>query len=171
MPPGRPFNAPGASLVDDYVVYALDASPSGVRLLSLHTGADPQPGTRVRILGVPDSMPQDEDDLFGSIEEVTSERISVDLDVPYDLRGWGGAPVVDANSDAVLGMLQAYFPRGSTSRVIASPIATRCASRSTVARAGASPTSEHPSPCAARRGRPRARLARSGGSTRSATAR
>ncbi len=123
VPPGRPFNAPGASLVDDYVVYALDARPSGVRLLSLHTGADPQPGTRVRILGVPDSMPQDEDDLFGSIEEVTSERISVDLDVPYDLRGWGGAPVVDANSDAVLGMLQAYFPRGSTSRVIASPIA------------------------------------------------
>jgi len=123
VPPGRPFDSAGASLADDFVVYALDAPPKGVRLLSLQAGAAPEAGTRVRILGVPDAVPADEDDLFGSVVETTPERMDVDLDVPYDLRGWGGAPVVDADSGAVVGMLQAYFPRGSTSRVIVSPIA------------------------------------------------
>ena len=122
VPPGRPFDAPGASLADDYVVYALDTPPVGVRLLSLDSGPAPQPGRRVRVLGVPETSTDDEDDVFGTVVETTADRIDVDLDVPYDLRGWGGAPVVDANSGAVVGMLQAYFPRGSTSRVIASPI-------------------------------------------------
>src|SRR5262245_21173470 len=49
VPPGRPFNAPGATLFDDYVVYALDAAPQGVRLLQLE--AEPvQPEPRVPIL-------------------------------------------------------------------------------------------------------------------------
>ena len=123
VPPGRPFDEAGASLADDFVVYALDSPPRGIRLLSLDKGGIPEPGTRVQILGVPDATPDDEDALFGSVVETTAERIDIDLDVPYDLRGWGGAPAINANSGAVLGMLQAYFPRGSTSRVIVSPIA------------------------------------------------
>src|SRR5262245_14688392 len=60
VPPGRPFNAPGATLFDDYVVYALDAAPQGVRLLQLET--EPvQPEARVRILGVADGSRHDED--------------------------------------------------------------------------------------------------------------
>lgn len=122
VPPGRPFNAPGASLSDDYVAYSLDTKPQGVRLLSLAGDPGPPVGARVRILGVPSSLPRDEDDLFGVVRKNEDDRIEVDLDVPYDLRGWGGAPVLADASDSVVGMLQAHFPSGSTSRVIVSPI-------------------------------------------------
>jgi hypothetical protein len=121
VPPGRPFNEPGASLSDDFVIYALDAPPEGVRLLQLSSGTV-RPGSRVQLLGIPASMPHDEDDLFGKVAEVSPERIEVDLDVSYDLRGWGGAPVLDEATGKVVGVLQAYFPRGSTSRVIIAPI-------------------------------------------------
>ncbi len=120
-PPGRPFNAPGATLFDDYVVYALDAAPQGVRLLQLE--AEPvQPETRVRILGIAEGSRHDEDDLFGRVAEVSPSRIEVDLDVGDDLRGWGGAPVLALESGRVIGMLQAYLPRGATARVSVSPI-------------------------------------------------
>lgn len=119
--PGRPFNTAGASLSDDYVVYALDQPPQGVRLLPLATST-PEPKGRVRLLGIPSSKREDEQVLYGGIAEASPERIEVDLDSPHDLRGWGGAPVLDEASGAVIGMLQAYFPRGSTSRVIVSPI-------------------------------------------------
>src|SRR5262245_60991941 len=121
VPPGRPFNAPGATLFDDYVVYALDAAPQGVRLLQLE--AEPvQPESRVRILGVADGSRHDEDDLFGRVAEVSPSRIEVDLDVGDDLRGWGGAPVLSLQSGRVIGILQAYLPRGATARVSVSPI-------------------------------------------------
>jgi hypothetical protein len=123
VPPGRPFDQPGAGLPGDYVVYALDSKPAGVRLLALEPSDGVQIGTRVQLLGVPSSIPHDEDDLFGRVVKASPDRIEVDLDVPYDLRGWGGAPVLDERSHRVIGMLQAYFPRGSTSRVILSPIA------------------------------------------------
>ena len=42
--------------------------------------------------------------------------------MPYDLRGWGGAPVLLDSNQRVIGMLQAHFPQGSTTRVIVSPI-------------------------------------------------
>jgi len=121
-PPGRPFNAPGAGLPDDFVVYALESEPVGVRLLALEPSDKVQTGTRVQLLGVPSAIPHDEDDLFGRVTTASPDRIEVDLDVPYDLRGWGGAPVLDERSRRVIGILQAYFPRGSTSRVIVSPI-------------------------------------------------
>jgi hypothetical protein len=123
VPPGRPFNAPGAGLPDDYVVYALDSKPAGVRLLALEPSDKVRTGTRVQLLGVPSAIPHDEDDLFGRVAKASPDRIEVDLDVPYNLRGWGGAPVLDEGSHRVIGMLQAYFARGSTSRVIVSPIA------------------------------------------------
>jgi len=121
--PGRPFNAPGAGLPDDYVVYALDREPAGVRLLALEPSDTVRTGTRVQLLGVPSSIPHDEDDVFGRVVTASSDRIEVDLDVPYNLRGWGGAPVLDERSHRVIGILQAYFSQGSTSRVILSPIA------------------------------------------------
>jgi hypothetical protein len=123
VPPGRPFNAPGAGLPDDFVVYALDREPVGVRLLALEPSDTVRTGTRVQLLGVPSAIPHDEDDLFGRVVTASPDRIEVDLDVPYNLRGWGGAPVLDERSRRVIGILQAYFPRGSTSRIIASPIA------------------------------------------------
>jgi hypothetical protein len=121
-PPGRPFNAPGATLFDDYVIYALDAAPKGVRLLEL----DPEPTVpeaRVRILGVPSGSQSDQTELFGRVAEVSPSRIEVDLDVGDDLRGWGGAPVVSQDTGRVIGVLQAYWPRGTTARVSVSPIA------------------------------------------------
>ena len=121
-PPGRPFNAPGATLFDDYVVYALDAAPKGVRLLEL----DPEPvapEARVLILGIPAKGQREQAELFGRVAEVSPSRIEVDLDVGDDLRGWGGAPVVSRDSGRVIGILQAYWPRGSTARVSVSPIA------------------------------------------------
>ncbi|HZO09591.1 MAG TPA: vWA domain-containing protein [Myxococcota bacterium] len=120
--PGRPYYATGASLFDDYVVFALDAAPKGVRLLQL----EPEPvlpETRVRILGVPEKGPHDEDDLFGRVAEVSPSRIEIDLDVSQDLRGWGGAPVLSQASGKVIGILQAFWPQGSTARVGVSPIA------------------------------------------------
>src|SRR5262245_52144018 len=103
VPPGRPYYATGASLFDDYVVYALDAAPKGVRLLQLE--AEPvAPETRVRILGIPSQGPHDEDDLFGRVVEASPSRIEVDLDVSQDLRGWGGAPVLSQASGKVIGI-------------------------------------------------------------------
>src|SRR5262245_11252304 len=120
-PPGRPYYAAGASPFADYLVFALDAAPKGVRLLQLEP-EPPQPEARVRILGVP-ATGHDEDDVFGRIAEVSPSRIQVDLDVSEDLRGWGGAPVLSQASGKVIGILQAFYPQGSTARVSVSPIA------------------------------------------------
>ncbi len=120
IPPGRPFNAPGATLLDDYVAYSLDAPPIGVSLLALSNGAVER-GARVKLLGVPAGSPHDEDDLFGRVVEVSTTHITVDLDVPHDLKGWGGAPVLSDATRQVIGILQASSP-ASASRVIVSPI-------------------------------------------------
>ena len=87
--PGRPFNAPGASLKEDYVVYALEASPVGVAPLEAEREEKLETGARVRMLGIPVSLPQSQDHVFGKLVSITPERLEVELDVPYDLRGWG----------------------------------------------------------------------------------
>jgi hypothetical protein len=122
LPPGRPFNAPGASLQDDYVVYALEAKPTGIAPLEAEREATLEPGARVRMLGVPPSLPQNQDAVFGRLVSVTPERLEIELDVPYDLRGWGGAPVLLDSSQRVIGMLQAHYPQGATTRLIVSPL-------------------------------------------------
>jgi len=119
--PGKPFNAAGASLPDDFVVYSLERAPEGVRLLSLEKRPDLAPGGWVEILGVPSSGGVDEERLRGKVVEVTGERIDVELAKAYDLRGWGGAPVLDARTKGVVGILQAYFPQGEKARVIVAP--------------------------------------------------
>jgi hypothetical protein len=89
-PPGKPFSSKDAVLRDDFMLFALDMKPTGVRILQ----ADTQPiqsviGARVRILGVPAGMAADEDDIFGTVQTADDGRIEVRLDAPADLRGWG----------------------------------------------------------------------------------
>lgn len=121
-PAGRPFSAPGGTVRGDYLLFALDAAPEGVRVLSPDARESPERGERVRILGVPSQIPQDEDDLFGEVHAVGPERIEVDLDAPADLRGWGGAPVLRHPSGEVIGMLQAAQPVSGTLRLVVSPV-------------------------------------------------
>lgn len=119
-PPGLPFSAPGGTLRDDLVLFALDSPPSGVRLLE--PGSTPDQGARVTLLGVPNAVPRDQDDVFGRVIAASDERIEIELDVMTDLRGWGGAPVLDGDG-RVVGVLQAAWPSGTTLRVAAAPIA------------------------------------------------
>jgi len=120
--PGHSFKDPGATLRDDFIVFALDAPPFGIRVLELDTDDSDLDGSRVRILGVPAAIPQDEDDLFGRVREVSDTRIEVELDVPVDLRGWGGAPVLRHPEGKVVGILEAAWPEGNTLRLGAAPI-------------------------------------------------
>lgn len=120
--PGRPFAASGSSLVDDYLLFALDTKPDGARVLTLAPeGADLE-GRRVRILGVPAAIPQDEDDIFGTVHSVSDTRIEVDLDVPVDLRGWGGAPVLRHPEGDVAGILEAAWPDANRLRLGVAPM-------------------------------------------------
>lgn len=121
--PGRSFKDPGATLRDDFVVFALDAPPSGIRALELDSDPSDLDGARVRILGVPAAIPQDEDDIFGRVRAASETRIEVELDVPVDLRGWGGAPVLRHPQEKVVGILEAAWPEGSTLRLGAAPVA------------------------------------------------
>jgi len=121
--PGHSFRDPGATLRDDFIVFALDAPPFGIRILEPDTDGSDLDGSRVRILGVPASIPQDEDDLFGRVRAVSDARIEVELDVPADLRGWGGAPVLRHPEGKVVGILEAAWPEGNTLRLGAAPIA------------------------------------------------
>ncbi|HKJ23216.1 MAG TPA: VWA domain-containing protein [Myxococcota bacterium] len=119
--PGTPFRAKGGSLRSDFVVFALDIAPVGVDVLEPARGRL-RTGTRVRLLGVPNAIAQDEDDLYGSVVEVGDDRIEVDLDVAGDLRGWGGAPVLVAETGQVIGILEGAWPIGGTYRVGVAPL-------------------------------------------------
>ncbi|MCP5066584.1 MAG: VWA domain-containing protein [bacterium] len=121
--PGRPFSEAGATLAEDYLIFALDSSPRGVEILE----ADVEPAAslideRVRILGVPATRPKDQDDLYGTVREVENGRLEVELDVPADLRGWGGAPVLRHPEGSVVGILQALWPEGDSLRLGVGPI-------------------------------------------------
>jgi len=121
VPPGRPFSLPGATLRDDFVVYALDAPSKEVSALE----ADPdavKPGERVAVLGVTERGRRDEDDRFGSVVTSTPTRLEVDLDLPESLRGWGGAPILRVSSGRVIGIVEAHVSQGGASRVFAAPI-------------------------------------------------
>ena len=50
--PGRPFHDPGATLRDDYVIFALDVKPAEMRVLEPAAQA-PRLGARVEVLGIP----------------------------------------------------------------------------------------------------------------------
>jgi hypothetical protein len=109
-------------LREDIVVFTLDAPPEGARSLAPAAPGEAREGERVRLLGVPAMVPQDEDDLFGRVVRVDATRLEVDLDVKADLRGWGGAPVLSAKSGRVLGLLEAAMPSSGTLRLGVAPI-------------------------------------------------
>lgn len=121
VPPGRPFSDPGSSLREDFVVFRLDGPPEGARRLQAEARV-PAQGERVRLLGIPLSIQADEDDIYGRVLRASETRIEIDLDVPYDLRGWGGAPVLSYETGKVIGILQAAWPTESTLRVAATPM-------------------------------------------------
>ncbi|MCP5069451.1 MAG: VWA domain-containing protein [bacterium] len=115
--PGRAYHAPGGTLRDDYLVFSLTAPPPvGVHVLEAAAGL-PTRGDRIRILGVGETDP-----ILGTIANGDSERIEIDLDGLPDLRGWGGAPVLEAETDRVVGLLQAAWPVGGGWRVGVGPI-------------------------------------------------
>jgi hypothetical protein len=120
--PGRPFGAPGATLRDDYLVYSLDSAPTGMQVLRPAPNP-PRLRARVRLVGVPDHGRRDREAVMGWVVAASEDRIEVDLDRYRDLRGWGGAPVVDPRSGRVYGLLEAHVPQGETSRIFAAPIA------------------------------------------------
>jgi hypothetical protein len=120
-PPGRPFSAQGGTVRDDFLVFALDLKPDRVRVLEPDP-ALPATRRRVQILGVPAQIQADEDSVFGEVVSATEEKIEIALDAPVDLRGWGGAPVLDHGSKKVIGILEAAWPKDGTLHVAAAPI-------------------------------------------------
>ena len=135
VPPGRSFSEDGATLREDYLVFALDAPIEGARALV----PDPAPpdsltGRRVRVLGVPSKIAQNEDDLWGTVERGDRDSIDVRLDVPHDLRGWGGAPVV--LGERVIGLVEAAYPDAGTYRLGVAPIGGIVEALRTPAQAG-----------------------------------
>jgi len=120
-PPGRPLSAPGGTVRDDFLIFALDLAPQRVRVLEPDPTL-PEARRRVQILGVPAQIPADEDGLFGTVVSASEERIEVELDAAADLRGWGGAPVLDHGSKKVIGILEAVWPKGGTFHVAVAPI-------------------------------------------------
>ena len=120
--PGRPFDAPGSSLRDDFAVYALETPPAGVRLLEPEMGGALARGSRVRLPGPAPGGPSGRDSLRGSVVRVTHSRIEVDLDLPRDLRGWGGAPVLSGRTGRVVGILEAHWRTGASTRIGVAPI-------------------------------------------------
>jgi len=119
--PGRPFYEPGATAADDYAVLALEAAPAGLRVLEPAV-ALPAPGDRVRLVGLPPRGTARQTELAGRVAHADAGEIAVDLDAPFDLRGWGGAPVLDA-SGRVLGLLQSARPgAGGRTRLGVGPV-------------------------------------------------
>jgi len=120
--PGRAFHAPGASARDDFLIFALEAPPQGVRLLEPAREL-PELGTRVFVLGIREGPLASEVRLAGTVVKSAPGAIEVDLDAPADLRGWGGAPVLLADGARVIGLLQAAWPSGHLIRSSVGPIA------------------------------------------------
>jgi hypothetical protein len=120
--PGKPFSAKGGTLRDDFLVFALDLAPRGVRTLPLCQSDCAKVGQRVRVLGAPASGAADEDDYFGRITKAADDELEVELDVPADLRGFGGGPVLRQPGGDVIGILQAQWPDNDGLRLGVAPI-------------------------------------------------
>jgi hypothetical protein len=118
--PGRAYHRPGASLRDDFVVFALEAAPRGMRRLEPAATRPPR-GERVRILGMPPEGGADVV-LTGTVARSEEDAIEVDLARRPDLRGWGGAPVLAEESGRVVGLLQSAWPQGEGLRLGVAPI-------------------------------------------------
>jgi len=122
VPPGRPFSLPDASLRGDFVVYLLASPPQGVRVLRAVERPQVETGARVRVLGPPAKGRRDERDVYGTVVAASPDRLEVDLDLEQSLDGWGGAPVVLADGELVVGLVEAAVPGAQAPRVLAAPI-------------------------------------------------
>ena len=122
VPPGRPFSAPDGTLREDFAVFLLASAPQGVRALEAEARPQLAAGARVRLLGPPSRGRRDEQDAFGTVAAATAERIEIDLDLARSLEGWGGAPVLAADTDRVVGLVEAAVPGADGTRVLAAPI-------------------------------------------------
>jgi hypothetical protein len=123
--PGIPFNAPGGTVAGDFFIYALDSAPNGVRILGIETApklAALKQGDAVQILGIPAKGGDNEVVLRGEISEASPKQILLNLEGPFDLRGWGGAPVIATASGRVIGIVQASVSRASTPQLTVGPI-------------------------------------------------
>lgn len=120
--PGIPFSQAGSKLDRDFLVFALDRAPTGVRTLTLCSRDCAPTGRRVRILGAPASGSSDEEDVFGTVAKAEPDALEVALDVPADLRGWGGAPVLGLPGEEVIGLLEAQWPGEDGLRLGVAPI-------------------------------------------------
>lgn len=120
-PPGQPFGSFEHPLRADFMVFALDAAPEGLRALEA-AREPPVPGQRVRLWGISGERGRHQDELFGRVERVDAARLEVVLDVPHTLEGWGGAPILAADSDRVLGILEAQDSVPGFTKAIAAPI-------------------------------------------------
>jgi len=118
---GRAFHRPGATLRDDFVIFALALPPQGIAVLE-PAEHPPRVGDRVRILGIPSQGSQRQAHLLGSVVSSEATRIEVDLDALADLRGWGGAPVLAVDGGGVVGLLQSAWPTGEGMRTGVGPI-------------------------------------------------
>ena len=133
--PGRPYHEAGASYRDDFVIFALDAPPPGVRVLEPAVEL-PQPGARVVVVGLRGASAgapsaaaasgagpaPSEVALPGTVVKSAPGAIEVELEGPADLRGFGGAPVLLADGEKVVGLLQAAWTSGGVTRTSVGPI-------------------------------------------------
>jgi hypothetical protein len=74
------------------------------------------------VLGIPGAVARDEEALAARVREATAEQLVVDLDAFYDVRGFGGAPIVARDGGGVVGFVQAAQVEGETLRLLATPI-------------------------------------------------
>jgi hypothetical protein len=119
--PGRPFGADGGTMRGDFAVLLVAGKPRGMRALKADSRGSVSSGARVRLLG-PGSGKHHEQDLPGTITAATAERIEIQLDDAHELEGWGGAPVLAADTGGVIGIVEAALDGGGKPHVLAAPI-------------------------------------------------
>jgi hypothetical protein len=56
------------------------------------------------------------------VTSATADRLEIQLDAEHSLEGWGGAPVIAADADRALGIVEAVVPGTGAPRVLAAPI-------------------------------------------------
>src|SRR5262249_30447423 len=106
--PGRPFGEAG-TMRGDFTVFLLATAPRGVRARPADPSGSLSSGARVRLLG-PGSGKRDEQQILGTISAATAEQIEVRLDASSKLDGWGGAPLLAADTGRVIGIVEAAVP-------------------------------------------------------------
>lgn len=119
--PGKPFGPSDGSLREDFAVLLLASQPRGVRALAADARGSLSSGARVTLLG-PGAGKHNEQEVTGTIAAATAERIEIQLDAAHPLDGWGGAPVLAADTGGVVGIVEAAVPGEGKRRVLAAPI-------------------------------------------------